>query len=227
MLPLDLLHPTWLPVNAQKKSGARALRLPYFFSLRQDGAASLEAILRQPHALFLEIGEHRRMEEATDAIMAAKPDFALSLTTASAWHEDIAHIAAHALHEHFGLQDAKAMQITTCLQEAVTNAIVHGNLGLESSFASRQDMERYYAAVEERIGKAIYKDRRVNILAWDRGHALEIAVSDSGGGFSLPSARRNNRMPHGRGLMLIGALANHVWVGRDRKSLHMTFAYRG
>lgn len=216
LLP-DYFHPAWLA--PQPKWNAR---LPCFFSLAQE---PLEEILRHPHALFLEIGERRRLDETVEHILAAAPDFALSLTTASAWRSDIAHIAAGCLNRHFGLQDAKALQITTCLQEAISNAIIHGNLRLSSAFTSLEEMQLHYDRIEERIGKALYRDTRVDILAWDRNDALELAVGDSGDGFTLPT-NTDERLPHGRGLMLVMSLTSRVWTGRNGRGLHMAFAYQ-
>src|ERR1022692_381541 len=95
------------------------------------------------------------------------PDFAWSLTTEATYRNDFAGMVTSALHRRFRIHDSVKMNIETCLREALINAVVHGNLCLECRIESREDFESHYAAIEERIGKAPYKSRRINLTIWD------------------------------------------------------------
>ncbi len=208
-------------LDLPKKSGLWTPRIPHFFSLasRED----LSAVLRRPDTLFVEIVEPARLETAIMRLTADMPAFALSLTTASAYRRDIAAIVTSVLHERFPIHAARRMDIATCLHEALINAVVHGNLSLESRMASPEDFASHYAAIEERIGKALYKGRRINIAAWQRNHYLELRISDEGQGFFISPDAPISNLPHGRGLFLIRSLADDMWIAGDRCTLCMIF----
>jgi len=209
-----------VPILPERQT-ARNSRIPYFFLL--NGNEDLSTILRRPYNSFMEIGERSRLETAITRMNADTLDFALSLTTESTYHNDIAGMVTAALHDRFGISDALQIDIETCLREALINAVVHGNLSLETCMKSREDFEAYYTAIEERIGKALYKIRRVNIAVLDRNQHLELRVSDEGQGFTFDINAADILFPHSRGLFLIHSLADNMWVADDRRTLCMTF----
>jgi len=153
------------------------------------------------------------------------PDFALSFGTEIAYRADVAGMVTAALHDRFAIDDSMCVNIETCLREAVINAVVHGNLSLEGRIESQKDFESYYAAIEERISKARYKNRRVNITVWNHNQHLELRVSDEGKGFVMNHDMPEITLPYGRGLFLIRSLADSMWLAGDRRTLCMMFRY--
>ena len=182
------------------------------------------------HALFLETGRFKPLQAVLERMIASAPDFALSLTTISAYRQPTASIIAQYLGERFGLHSSRTERVQTCLQEAVSNALIHGNLGMESQVESAQEFVAYYEAVETFINWDPYRSRRVQIADWGREDCLEIAVTDEGKGLR-PLPGRDSGEPasdpgkSGRGMFLMQSLADRVWIGEDRRALCMRFVY--
>jgi anti-sigma regulatory factor (Ser/Thr protein kinase) len=194
--------------------------VPYFFSL--EGGKDLSTILKYPYELFVETGDRPRLETAIAQLASSAPDFALSLTTESAYRHITASITTDTISKRFKIGDSMKPSIETCLHEAIINAVVHGNLGIESSPTTEQDFKELYAVIEDRIGKALYKGRRINIAVWNHGEDVEIRINDEGRGFDLDAPRKaDDTMPYGRGLYLIRSLATDVWL--VNRTLCMTF----
>ncbi len=103
--------------------------------------------------------------------------------------------------------------IDLCLQESLTNSIIHGNLELPSSLKD-QSWERFEAMVGTRSEDPDYKDRQVRIQVDMDAEMLRVSLEDEGPGFD-PSAYRGdvNASPtqtHGRGLLLIKGIMSSV-----------------
>lgn len=190
---------------------------PYFFSLGNNEPAgeALESVLKLPHSIYIESGKRLDKDIVLKTLLPDAPDIALSLTTASCYICNPSHIITNTLNNRFRLSGDKNLNITTCLQEALTNAILHGNLETGGNSG------------ETEIGHllAINGLRRISIKAWDKSTYLKISVSDEGKGFSLPEEFSNDTLPFGRGLTFIKSLSDKVWVGEDKRTLYMTFNY--
>ena len=150
---------------------------PYYFTLPKTSL--LNEILQRPNHLFLEVGPLSIIEEALMAISVDSPHFAVNLRTCSAYDSTLSEIIALALEERFFLGSKQRMNIRTCLQEAIANAIIHGNLELNSS----DNFTLYHDAITARMSEVIYKNRRITIAAWYDAPSLKLAVSDQGKGF--------------------------------------------
>ena len=110
--------------------------------------------------------------------------------------------------------DSVRTQVAMALVEAFSNAIIHGNLEVDSSL--RVDgTEPYYALIEQRQHEMPYAARRAYCVARESSDAVEYVVCDEGPGFShagLPSADAPENLVRvqGRGLMLIRTFMDEV-----------------
>lgn len=197
--------------------------IPYFFTI--DSKEGLKKILERPYSIFLEISSTPSLLFHLSEIIRRKAQFALIISTKTACHFPIAHDLGRYINTRFGMQDYKSLQIQTCLQEALVNAVVHGNLELKSNFNSIDTFETYYACIEERLTDPSYWSRQLIIEAWDAEDHFTLAITDQGKGFQIENNTSDNQLPHGRGLMLIQSLADRTWVGDNGNTLYMTFAY--
>lgn len=84
------------------------------------------------------------------------------------------------------------------LTEVLTNAIVHGALGVGSEARDEGDVERNIEEIEE-AARRLLGQRSVEALVSTNGTTAEIEVSDPGPGFDW----RNVRRRHGLGLSII------------------------
>jgi CheY-like chemotaxis protein len=106
------------------------------------------------------------------------------------------------------------MQVGVALQEALANALYHGNLEVSSDL--RQDDERlFYSLAKERRGLTPFRDRRIEVHAQVDSQGATIVVKDEGPGFDTSSLNREINPEDlmrigGRGLLLIRAFMDEV-----------------
>ena len=113
------------------------------------------------------------------------------------------------LMRQLGLFDAgEQMRVGIAVQEAVVNAVVHGNLEVSSALKAG-DWSAYHATIARRAAEEPYKDRRVTVsIRAERGRCLTVTVADQGPGFDPaalpdPTDPCNIEKGSGRGLLLI------------------------
>ncbi len=116
---------------------------------------------------------------------------------------------------HVELCDAdELMRVGVALEEALSNAMHHGNLEVGSDVRDT-DLGRYYALIEERARTEPYCARRVNVTVRLSADEFVCVVRDEGAGFD-PSTLKDPADPahreclSGRGLMLIRAFMDEV-----------------
>jgi CheY-like chemotaxis protein/anti-sigma regulatory factor (Ser/Thr protein kinase) len=102
---------------------------------------------------------------------------------------------------------ADQIRIAIALEEALVNAVFHGNLEVNSELRESED-NAYYHLAEQRRKQAPYKDRRVFFDARHDGSEVAFVIRDEGPGFdpkSLPDPTdpANLERVYGRGLLLI------------------------
>ncbi len=115
----------------------------------------------------------------------------------------------------FGLcTEDRQLRVGIALEEALSNAIIHGNLEVTSELRGVDD-DAYAKLITERESQAPYNQRRVKVTAsFDRSRAL-IIIRDQGRGFNKdkvpdPQLPENMCRAHGRGLLLIRTFFDEV-----------------
>ncbi len=118
-------------------------------------------------------------------------------------------IATMRLFDHL-----QTTRISVAVQEAIANAIYHGNLELDSEL--RQDDESiFHRLAEERRRAAEYAARRVRVEASLSAAEVRVLIHDDGPGFKPSEVRNptegiNMDRIGGRGLLLIRSLMDEV-----------------
>jgi CheY-like chemotaxis protein/anti-sigma regulatory factor (Ser/Thr protein kinase) len=116
---------------------------------------------------------------------------------------------------YMGLCDeADNTRVGVALEEALANALYHGNLGLGSELRE-SDIDDYWKLVEERRRQSPYGDRRIHVhvsLCRDQG---TFTIRDEGDGFdpSLipdPTDPENLEKVSGRGVLLMQTFMDSV-----------------
>ena len=103
--------------------------------------------------------------------------------------------------------EAGLLQVSTALTEAITNAIDHGNLELDSALRESPD-DAYRKKGRERVEQSPYRDRRVYVTFKLTPSEATYIIRDEGPGFD-PSTLPDQTEPEnllklsGRGVMLI------------------------
>ena len=118
--------------------------------------------------------------------------------------------------ERFKLRDGSgAMRVAMALDEALQNAMIHGNLEVSSKLREGDDANAYYALASQRRQQLPYKDRHVFVRALVTREKAEITIRDEGPGFNPgtipdPTDPAYLDRPCGRGLWLIHAFMDEV-----------------
>ncbi|HOJ61882.1 MAG TPA: response regulator [bacterium] len=107
--------------------------------------------------------------------------------------------------------------IRIALDEALVNAIVHGNLEIPSRAkgSSLDEMMAFNQMVRERSQLSPFRDRKIQVTRHLTPDFVAFTIEDEGNGFdwrSLPDSLDHIKMlaNHGRGLFLIRAFMSHV-----------------
>lgn len=128
--------------------------------------------------------------------------------------------AAFAAHIEDGLErlgfgsETERASVSIAVDEAVSNAIVHGNLEVGSEIR-RDDRDRWHALIRERSTKEPWASRRVRCTACQSRNRVTYVIEDEGRGFDradLPDPTRPERVLEvfGRGINLIRTFMDEV-----------------
>ncbi len=107
------------------------------------------------------------------------------------------------------------LRISMALEEALTNAICHGNLEVDSRLKDQEDICAFENLVNERQDCAPFCERRVRVQAEFSSEQIIFKINDEGPGFDVtalpdPTAPENIMKPSGRGLLLIRTFMDEV-----------------
>jgi CheY-like chemotaxis protein/anti-sigma regulatory factor (Ser/Thr protein kinase) len=125
----------------------------------------------------------------------------------------VAHLAENALQ--MKLCDGTGLiRVNVALSEALSNAILHGNLELDS--ALREDDEAaFYELARTRRPLPPYRDRRVQVTERESAEGVAYVIRDDGPGYDParlpdPNDPANIERASGRGLLLIRTFMDEV-----------------
>ncbi len=107
------------------------------------------------------------------------------------------------------------MQIAMALDEALINAIFHGNLEVSSSLRHLDDGKAFFDEISRRKQLKPYSDRTVDIQMTISREQVSFCITDQGPGFDLasipdPTDPANLEKAGGRGLLLIYSFMDSV-----------------
>jgi CheY-like chemotaxis protein/anti-sigma regulatory factor (Ser/Thr protein kinase) len=107
-----------------------------------------------------------------------------------------------------------AVRVGVALEEAIVNAIVHGNLEVSSDLR-QEDESRYGREIEARRTRLPFADRRVRVTARVSRTEGVFVVQDDGPGFDIsripdPTGEANIMRVGGRGILLMRAFMSSV-----------------
>lgn len=111
--------------------------------------------------------------------------------------------------------EGERMQIAMALDEALLNAMIHGNLEVSSELRQTDDGQPYSDLIAQRRSESPYKDRRVIVHMHASLESTTIVIRDDGPGFDCEALRdptdpENLDRAGGRGLLLINAFMDEV-----------------
>lgn len=193
-------------------------------ALLGDAAAlAHEANWAAPVFAWIETLNSNATELAAAARRALDWDFFCSFgALASADLPLAGRIAGLVLRRHPQISHDLLFDIELALHEAVSNALVHGNLGVGSmQELSMSALDEYSRLMERGLSDPGLTSRRVEVAGRFDDHGFSVEVTDEGAGYDASNVK--NQGACGRGLELIAAVAQSCDVLDGGRRLSMRF----
>lgn len=126
-----------------------------------------------------------------------------------------------------GWSEKDRWQFAMAMDEALVNAMHHGNLEVDSDLRNSENERDYYDAIRERKQRSPFCHRRVRVEAEFSDEHICVQISDDGGGFDCscladPTADENLHKVSGRGLFLIRSFMDSVAHNESGNQITMT-----
>ncbi|WP_161539668.1 ATP-binding protein [Paramagnetospirillum kuznetsovii] len=193
-------------------------------ALFDDAAAgSLGAILDGSVVAAIDLGCARPLV----GLRSCRADLLVRVATATLLHHDVAGPISQALCRRQPRLAVHQAELCTALQEAVGNAVLHGNLEVGSGLrAKAADLGAFADLMARRGADPVHASRPVTIIARWRGESLILSVEDEGPGFHAASTNpaASVTAPSGRGLAEIRAACRRLSHSRGGRRVTMRFS---
>jgi anti-sigma regulatory factor (Ser/Thr protein kinase) len=185
--------------------------------LARTEKAVLEAPCPEPSPIFKDImgGKGLYLSISTRAAF----DLPLSLEFCIAIWERLPAFSVH-----------RREKVEFALQEAIANALVHGNLGVPGSLKeSAQGFETYCAMLSERLLDAAYADRRLEIAGlFLNGQSMKLTITDQGEGFVICEESLEQACSKtGRGMAFLRELSDQMQIDDNGRRVNLFFHDEG
>lgn len=167
--------------------------------------------------------------------LAAAKQFAVSGETCFQIPSDrsvvppLARLLQQTTTELFGDQEAHPTQVGVALEEALLNAVIHGNLEVSSKLRM-QDNGFFDAAIMQRQQDPRYGNRKVYVtFTWSQDE-VRFRIRDEGPGFNVeklpdPTDPENLLKPSGRGVLLMRTFMTDVRYNETGNDVTMVRSY--
>ena len=141
--------------------------------------------------------------------------------TRTTWRLDL----LRQLNEAGKLDTQSMLRVELALQEAVTNSVEHGNLGLRSEWKEefdREGLDRFTREKQERLRDPFFALRKVKIAVQYFENVLDISIQDEGDGFEHHSKSPSVGLEsYGRGLKMIRSNMDEVSFDDNGRVIRM------
>lgn len=189
----------------------------------EPSAANIVTGLSSPYFGYVETGN----DPSPRCLMAVSSGgLAMSVSTGVACSVEVVQPFAAAVGRALGDMDPSMIEL--CLAEAVGNAAIHGNLGIDGALRStREGFEIFSRLMGERLADPETANKRIDVIMLPLpDEAFRLSVSDHGAGFDFEAVQKIVAGPnakHGRGIALIRRIARSVFTEDNGRTLVMDF----
>ncbi|MEG3617546.1 ATP-binding protein [Magnetovibrio sp. PR-2] len=149
-------------------------------------------------------------------------DVYLSLTTASAYKNEVALHFYRWIDAKIALSEDLKMKLELALQEALANGLIHGNMGLNKTLPdSFHDLGSYADTVQDKLESVEAGQKRIEVWAKWGAEALSVSILDHGAGFDVEAPVEQSVT--GWGLNLIESLTSGIAITEGGRMMTMRF----
>ena len=122
--------------------------------------------------------------------------------------------------------EGERMQIAMALDEAMLNAIIHGNLEVPSSLREEEEGVPYFKLIEDRLNDPKYANRRMTVAIDATAEQATFRITDEGPGYDPTSLTDATDAEHiegvgGRGMLMIDAFMDEVQLNARGNEITM------
>jgi anti-sigma regulatory factor (Ser/Thr protein kinase) len=201
------------------QAGARVILL---IEQGQDEALEEPALWEPPYYAWIEANGLDETALAGAAGRASAADLFANLSTCLANHMHLAGRVVAAIEQRHRLSDDLRDDAELALHEAISNAVVHGNLQVEGMKGlTVSALDRFSFDLASRLSDPAFAERRLELAAWLTPDMLTVDVTDQGKGFNVPRSAGSGAS--GRGLDLITALTHDYEMHDGGRRIRMRF----
>lgn len=155
----------------------------------------------------------------------------LTVKTSSAYRIPVAKVFVEALTRRTKLQPDLVTRVHTAVQEALMNAVLHGNLKIDASLRGNlDDLFRMHEAIEARLSVAEASRAPVRVEAIWNDRIVRVLIRDAGDGYAAVSGREcadrqlTGDRSAGRGLAILNVMCDEFSVVEDGRVARMSFS---
>lgn len=159
--------------------------------------------------------------------------FTLEIPSEFEWiNRTVTYLERHAMKLPWG-DSVNGNRVALPLHEALTNAIVHGNLEVSSDLKEAEETERFAEALAIRSAQNKYSSRRVQIQVEYNEHRIAWTITDEGKGFDVAKVLKRaeseepSMLASGRGVMMMKAFMDSVEYEMGGRQCLMTLRNPG
>lgn len=198
---------------------------PVILVALRGGAREIDAALARGCRAYVELGDDTALPPGLLELLARSPAaLHLSLSTATSFSLDMAPLLCGALVRRGWLSPQRRGDMEICVHEAVSNAIVHGNLDIHlGPSVDAGAFDGFYRAVQSRLADRAYACRRISVEAVLDEEELCITVRDQGRGHAGRAAAAGAEAKSGRGIRIMRELADRVDFTDGGRCAHLYF----
>lgn len=191
--------------------------------------ALAQDLLRTIHSLLELVGATRSRSRVLRTIVKSRTVYLLD-NDYDLLSDVVGDIEAHLKQIEFG-DETECIRVSVALTEALSNALYHGNLEMDSDLREK-DFEAYLSLARERAGAEPYRSRKIRLQAEISREEVSFKVTDQGRGFdpaTLPDVDTPPSMEKvtGRGILLMRTLMDTVEFAADGNQVKMVRRARG
>jgi len=180
-----------------------------------DGVTPLAAALAPPASAVIECIPAGTKPPSSKFKNGEANSLVLRVLGPTASREPVAQLFSSALAQRIAVNERLSERLGIALQEAIANALVHGNLELTLRAGDGgHDLDAYYLEIERRLGVSPWRERSISLRASWNAEWLTVDVEDEGQVWEEPdlAAGEPADRPHGRGFLMMEAVTDFLSV---------------
>ncbi|MDH4249528.1 MAG: ATP-binding protein, partial [Deltaproteobacteria bacterium] len=201
-------------ITALRLGARNFLRKPYSFTDLEENI-TLES---GRYRMIQEERTRRLREQATEQFLVSVEGLSFSLPTRLEWVNPVTFRLIQMMEAVGVCNENDRFNVALALIEIITNAVEHGNMGIngERKRQLKSEGDNFYASELVRLAELPeIKSRTITIQASINSQRAEITVSDEGEGFDYtdlpdPTDPENLFLPSGRGILLARTFLDEV-----------------